>query len=67
MGLPPPGRCSLFWRLAIPVVALTAYAMEADRRRGAEAGMDAYVTKPYDVADLMRAIRRVLSGDTSGN
>lgn len=22
MGLPPPGRCSLFWRLAIPVVAL---------------------------------------------
>jgi len=50
-GIPP----------AIPVVALSAYAMESDQARGMEAGMDAYVTKPYDVADLLRTVRRVLS------
>ena len=48
----------------IPVVALSAYAMASDRARGLDAGMDAYVTKPYDVTDLLAAMHRVL---TRGN
>lgn len=48
----------------IPIVALSAYAMESDRQRGIEAGMDAYVTKPYDASDLLRAVRQLLTGET---
>jgi CheY-like chemotaxis protein len=35
---------------ARPIVALSANAMPADRRRGAESGFDRYFTKPLDVA-----------------
>ncbi|QLA17721.1 response regulator [Desulfolutivibrio sulfoxidireducens] len=44
----------------IPIVALTAFAMESDKMRGLEAGMDEYVTKPFEVPVLMDIIRRVL-------
>ncbi|MHC1790952.1 hybrid sensor histidine kinase/response regulator [Solidesulfovibrio sp.] len=45
----------------IPVVALTAYAMDADRQRGLEAGMDEYVTKPFEPAELVAAMERALA------
>ncbi len=45
----------------IPVVALTAYAMDADRERGREVGMDEYVTKPFEPAELVQAMERALS------
>jgi CheY-like chemotaxis protein len=35
-----------------PVVAMTASAMEADRERCLAAGMDAYVSKPFEYDDL---------------
>jgi signal transduction histidine kinase/ActR/RegA family two-component response regulator len=44
----------------IPIVALTAFAMESDKIRGLEAGMDEYVTKPFEVPALMEIIQRVL-------
>ncbi|HVZ44529.1 MAG TPA: response regulator [Ramlibacter sp.] len=48
-------------RLAhLPVVAMTANAMEADRRRCAEAGMNDYVVKPIDPNDLQAALLRWL-------
>jgi len=44
----------------LPVVALTAYALEGDRQRFLEAGMDEFVTKPCDMDHLLRTVAKVL-------
>lgn len=41
----------------IKVVMITARAQEHDIRRGHEIGVDAYVTKPFDPAELIRTVR----------
>jgi two-component system sensor histidine kinase/response regulator len=41
----------------MPVVAITAHAMEGDRERCLEAGMDEYITKPVTQQTLAAAIR----------
>lgn len=43
----------------VPVVALTAYAMEGDKERFLAEGMDAYVAKPIDVGEVMRLVKRL--------
>ncbi|WP_205745929.1 response regulator transcription factor [Egibacter rhizosphaerae] len=46
---------------SIPIVFLTARAMEADVRRGHELGVEHYVTKPFDPIDLMNLVNELLS------
>lgn len=46
----------------VPVVALTAYAGEADREKGLLAGFDAYVTKPFEPEALLLRLTAVLEG-----
>jgi two-component system cell cycle response regulator DivK len=41
---------------SIPVLALTAQAMHGDRARFLAAGFDGYVSKPVDVAELLRTV-----------
>jgi CheY-like chemotaxis protein len=45
----------------IPIVFLSARAMEADVRKGTALGVQAYVTKPFDPIDLMELVNRLLT------
>lgn len=44
----------------IPVIAVTSYALSGDDVKALEAGCDAYVTKPFDPAELVGKIQEFL-------
>jgi two-component system, cell cycle response regulator DivK len=48
----------------IPVLALTAQAMQGDRERFLAAGFDGYLSKPVDVDELIETVRRYCDGGT---
>lgn len=43
------------WR-EVPVVALTAHAMEGDEARALGDGFDGYITKPIDIATFAKTV-----------
>jgi CheY-like chemotaxis protein len=49
----------------VPIVALTAHAMESDRRRCLAAGMDGFLSKPFAADDLYATIEQL--GRASGS
>jgi two-component system cell cycle response regulator DivK len=49
----------------VKVLALTAYAMNGDRRKALESGFDGYLAKPVDIDILIAEIRRLLGQKTS--
>ena len=50
---------------AIPVVALSANAMDRDKKKGLEAGFYCYLTKPIDVVEVLTGINAALDEATS--
>jgi two-component system, cell cycle response regulator DivK len=43
---------------SVPVLALTAQAMEGDRERFLAAGFDGYLSKPVNIAEFVATVRR---------
>ena len=44
---------------SIPIVMVTGRAQAADRARGEEVGVDAYLTKPFEPAELIEVVTRL--------
>ena len=45
----------------VPVLAVTAFVMDEDRRRASQAGFDGYVEKPISVRGLTDQVRALLA------
>jgi CheY-like chemotaxis protein len=72
VGLPGQDGLSLTSELksapatcAIPIVALTAHAMQSDRERAFAAGCDGYLSKPFKAQQLRDEIARVLQASAT--
>ena len=64
VSLPGKGGLELcrLWREGprIPIIMLTARALKHDKLRGLQAGADDYITKPFDLDELLARVRAVL-------
>lgn len=47
---------------AVPIVAVTSYAMPGDRERSLAAGCDGYIEKPIDPETFVAQVTRYLEG-----
>ena len=46
---------------AIPIIAVTAFAMKGDEEKIREGGCEAYIAKPISVASFLRTVERFLA------
>jgi two-component system cell cycle response regulator DivK len=49
---------------AIPVVAVTAFAMAGDERRARDSGCDGYITKPFMLPPFLAMVSKFVGGST---
>jgi len=59
-------RANPLWR-TLPIVAMTAHAIEAERQRCLAAGMNDFVTKPFDPDKLAALLLRLRAPLVAGN
>jgi len=53
------------WAAELPIIAVSALAMHADRERAREAGCNDFVTKPYAPAELRAVLNRYFADGTA--
>jgi CheY-like chemotaxis protein len=51
----------------IPIIAMTAHALKGDRERCLEGGMDGYIAKPVNFAEIRETLERVGQRETAGD
>jgi YesN/AraC family two-component response regulator len=51
----------------VPVILMTGFGSPALRREAAQLGVDHYIDKPFDVAELMDTIHRLLGRPEAGD
>ena len=51
----------------MPIIAITAHVMKGDRERCLEAGMDDYITKPFDSRNLCRVLEEAVGSTTASH
>ncbi|MBV5339064.1 MAG: PAS domain S-box protein [Deltaproteobacteria bacterium] len=49
----------------LPIIAMTAHAMQGERQKISEAGIDAYIAKPIDAGDMLQVIKFFLHEEDS--
>ncbi len=47
------------WPEGPKIIAITAYALEGDRERCFEAGMDGYISKPVNILELAEVLNNI--------
>lgn len=45
----------------IPIIMLTARSQESDKQIGEETGADVYITKPFDLDEVLSTVKRLLN------
>lgn len=62
-GFELAGRVKRLYGAKLPIVAVTALAMDGDRDRVMESGCDGYVSKPISVPEFRKCLGDMLGGN----
>ena len=50
---------------AIPIIAVTAFAMSGDREMILDSGCDDYIAKPFNIREFLALVERYIDGTTA--
>ncbi len=51
----------------IPILMITARSQEEDKLIGEETGADEYITKPFDLDEVLKLVEKYLNNENDGN
>lgn len=60
-GIDAAKKIRELWPNGPKIIAITAYALEGDKEKCIQAGMDYYISKPIQVGELQSALTRVIN------